>query len=194
MIIAVDADHAHEIGDHAHRGLGAENLCLDCKLFSRRRLDVKRVAGAPTEIARRFDRGLCIGQGVSDRLVLDDRVNAATLFGTSKMKRKLERSAHQRDTEDANECRGARERRSRQREPRALLSEQIVAGCRDVLEAELRNEMRPMTDRVDRTFEYKARYRPFYRNDGDRAIGWRRWIGSAHNAKNIGAFAVPTRG
>src|SRR5712664_4196267 len=105
------------------------------------------------------------------------------------MKRKLERGA-----EDANECRGTRERRSRQREPRALLSDQIVAGCRDVLEAELRDEVRPMTDRVDRTFEYKARHRSFYRNDGDRSIGRRRWIGSAHNAENIGAFAVPTRG
>src|SRR6476620_2724528 len=110
------------------------------------------------------------------------------------MKRKLERGAHQRDAEDANKCRGTRERRSRQREPGALLSEQIVAGCRDVLEAELRDEMRPMTDRVDRTFEYKARYWPFYRNDGDGSIGRRRWIGSANNAENIGAFAVPTRG
>ena len=87
-----------------------------------------------------------------------------------------------------------RECRSRQREPRALLSEQIVAGCRNVLEAELRDEMRPMTDRVNRTFEYKARCRCFHRNDGDRGIGRRRWIGSAYNAENIGAFAFPTRG
>src|SRR5882724_6272821 len=49
MIIAVDADHAHEIGDHAYRGLGAENLRLDCKLLSGRRLTVKRTAGAPAE-------------------------------------------------------------------------------------------------------------------------------------------------
>src|SRR6266700_1626025 len=126
--------------------------------------------------------------------MLDDRVNAATLFGTRKMKCKLERGAHQRDAEDANECRGARERRSRQRKSRALRSEQIVAGCRDVLETELRDEMRPMTDRVDRTFEYEARYRSLYRNDGDRCIGRRRWIGSAHYAENLGAFAVPTRG
>ena len=73
------------------------------------------------------------------------------------MKRKIERRAHQRDAEDADECRGACERRSRQHEARALLSEQIVARRCDILEAELRNEMRPMTDRVNRTFEYKAR-------------------------------------
>ena len=126
--------------------------------------------------------------------MLDDGVNAASLFCTSKMKRKLERGAHQRDAEDANECRGARERRSCQREPRALLPEQIVPRCRYVLEPELRDEMRPMTDGVDHTFEYKARYRSFHRNDGDRGIRRRRWIGSAHNAENIGAFAVPARG
>src|SRR6202035_3722109 len=108
------------------------------------------------------------------------------------MKRELERGAHQRDAEDANECRGARERRNRQREPRALLSEQIVTGCRHVLEAELRDEMRPMADRVDCTFEYKACYGPFYRNDGDCGVWRRRRIGSAHNAENIAAFPVPT--
>jgi len=194
MIIAVDADNAHEIGDHAYRSLGAKNLRLDCKLLGRRRLSVKRTAGAPAEIARRFDRGLCIGQSVSDCLVLDDRVNTATFLGTSKMKRKLERGAHQRDAEDANQCRSSCERRSRQREPGTFLSQEIVMWCRNVLEAELRHEMRPMTDGVDRTFEYKTRYRSFYRNDGDRCIRRRRWIGSAHNAENIGAFTVPARG
>src|ERR1700692_317284 len=103
--------------------------------------------------------------------MLDDRVNAAALFCASKIKRKLERGAHQRDAEDPNECRGGGECPSRQREPSAFLSEQIMARCRHVLETELRDEMRPMADRVDRAFEYKARYRPFYRNDGDRGIG-----------------------
>src|SRR5882724_4643212 len=120
--------------------------------------------------------------------MLDDRVNAAAPFGARKMKRELERRTHQRDAEDADESSGARERRCRQRKPRALLSEQIVARCRDVLEAELRHEVRSMTDRVNCTFEYQARYRSFYRNNGDRCVRRRRWIGSAHNAQNIGAF------
>ena len=58
MIVAVDADDPHQIGDHAHCGLGAENLGLNRKLLRRGRLGVERVAGAPAEIARRFDRGL----------------------------------------------------------------------------------------------------------------------------------------
>jgi hypothetical protein len=33
MIIAFDADHAHEIGDQAHRGFGAKYLRLDCELL-----------------------------------------------------------------------------------------------------------------------------------------------------------------
>jgi hypothetical protein len=91
-------------------------------------------------------------------------------------------------------CRSSCERRSRQREPGTFLSQEIVMWCRNVLEAELRHEMRPMTDGVDRTFEYKTRCRSFYRNDGDRCIRRRRRIGSAHNAENIGAFTVPARG
>jgi len=51
MIIAVDANYAHEIGDHAHRGLGAKNLCLDRKLLGCRRLDVERMASAPADTA-----------------------------------------------------------------------------------------------------------------------------------------------
>src|ERR1700756_5024349 len=36
VIIAFDADHAHEICDHAHRGLGAKDLRLDCEFLGRR--------------------------------------------------------------------------------------------------------------------------------------------------------------
>ena len=84
MIIAVDADDLHELTDHANRGLGTIDLRLDGKLSRRWRLRVERMAGAPAQIARRFDRGLGIGQGVSDRLMLDNRVNAASLLGTQK--------------------------------------------------------------------------------------------------------------
>src|ERR1700722_17212696 len=107
------------------------------------------MAGAPAQIAYRFDRGLCIGQGVSDGLVLDDRVNAAALFSAGKMKHKLECRTHQRDAEDADKCGGRRERSGRQRKSRSRLSEQVVAGCRDVLETEFRNEVRAMPDCVD---------------------------------------------
>src|SRR5207245_11808886 len=64
----------------------------------------------------------------------------------------------------------------------------------DILQAELRYEMRPVTDRVNRTFEYKTRYRSFYRNDRDCCVRRRRRIGPAHNAQNTGAFTVPTCG
>src|SRR5260370_36549901 len=96
--------------------------------------------------------------------MLDDRVHAAPLLGAGKMQRKLERRAHQRDAEDADECRGPGKCRRRQGKPRALLSQQIVARRRDILQAELRYEMSPRTDRVNRTFENKTRYRSFYRN------------------------------
>src|SRR5260370_9201918 len=113
--------------------------------------------------------------------MLDDRVHAAPLLGAGKMQRKLERRAHQRDAEDADECRGPGKCRSRQGKPRALLSQQIVARRRDILQAELRYEMRPVTDRVNRTFEYKTRYRPFYPNDRDSSVRRPRRTGPPHN-------------
>src|SRR6516225_6662080 len=126
MIIAVDADDLHELTDHANRGLGAIDLRLDGKLSRRWRLGVECMAGTPAQIARRFDRGLGIGQGVSDRLMLDNWVNAASLLGTRKFKREVERSAHQRDTQNADQRSGTREGGRPQRETAALLSEQIM--------------------------------------------------------------------
>jgi hypothetical protein len=40
-------------------------------------LQIDRPAGAPAEIAGRFDRRLCIGEHISDSLMPDDGVNAA---------------------------------------------------------------------------------------------------------------------
>jgi hypothetical protein len=51
MIIAVDADHPHQIGDYANRGFGATDLRLDSKFIGRWRLRVESVARTPAEIA-----------------------------------------------------------------------------------------------------------------------------------------------
>src|SRR5215469_5992038 len=125
MIIAVDADDPHELADDADRGFGTIDLRLDGKLSGRRRLRIERVAGPPAQAAHSFYRGLGIGEGVSDRLMLDNRVNAAALLGTRKMKREVECSAHQRDTKNADKCSGSRERSRRQRETAALLAKKI---------------------------------------------------------------------
>src|SRR5580704_18916727 len=106
------------------------------------------MAGAPAQKTRRFDRGLCVGQSVSDRLMLDDRVNATALFGAGKMQGEVERRAHQCDAEDADKCRGRSKGASRQRKPRTLLSEQIVVRRLHILQTELRYEVRPVADRV----------------------------------------------
>jgi hypothetical protein len=81
MVIAVDADDAHQIGDHTNRRLRAVDLGLYRKFVGRGRLRIDSVAGAPTQISRRFDRHLRVCQCVSDRLMLDDRMNAAAPFG-----------------------------------------------------------------------------------------------------------------
>src|SRR5712671_5854430 len=77
MVIAVDADDAHQIGDHTNRRLRAVDLGLYCKFVGGGRLRVDSVARAPAQIPRRFDRHLRVGQCISHRLVLDDRMNAA---------------------------------------------------------------------------------------------------------------------
>src|SRR6202035_2590139 len=77
MVIAVDADDEHQIGDHTNRRLRAVDLGLYRKFVGGGRLRVNSMACAPAQISRRFDRHLRIGQRVSDRLMIDDRMNAA---------------------------------------------------------------------------------------------------------------------
>src|SRR6516165_2531925 len=78
MIVAVDADHAHQINDDTHRRLGAVDFGLDGKFISGGRLRVYGVACAPAQIPRRFDRDFCIGKRIAYSLMLDNRMNAST--------------------------------------------------------------------------------------------------------------------
>src|ERR1700722_4484867 len=77
MVTAVDADDEHQIGDHTNRRLRAVDLGLYRKFVGGGRLRVAGMACAPAQISRRFDRFLRVRQRVSDRLMLDDRMNAA---------------------------------------------------------------------------------------------------------------------
>src|SRR5580704_759982 len=81
MVIAVDADDEHQIGDHTNRRLRAVDLGLYRKLVGGGRLCIDCVAGAPAQISRRCDRSLRVGQSISHRLMLDDRMDAAAPFG-----------------------------------------------------------------------------------------------------------------
>src|SRR6266852_6718144 len=80
MVIAFDADDAHQIGDHTNCRLRAVDLGLYRKLVGGGRLRVDSMACAPGQISRRFDRRLRVGQCISHRLMLDDRMNAAAPF------------------------------------------------------------------------------------------------------------------
>src|SRR6202040_4388634 len=90
MVIAVGADDAHQIGDHTNRRLRAVDLGLYRKFVGGGRLRVYCVARAPTQISRRFDRHLRVGQSVSDRLMLDDRMNAAAPFSPGEVQSEVE--------------------------------------------------------------------------------------------------------
>jgi hypothetical protein len=83
-------------------------------------------------------------------------VNAAAPFGSGEVQREVERRAHQGDTENADQGSGAGEGGRSQCEAAALLPEQIVPRRRDILEGELRHQMRAVADRVDCTLEHDA--------------------------------------
>src|SRR5262249_27366171 len=156
VIVAVDADDTHQVGDHANRGLGAIYLGLNGEFVSRRGLAVDRMACAPAQIAGGFDRGLGVGERVADRLVLEDRMNAAATLSPRKMQCEVECCPHQRDAKDSNQGCGSGKARRRQRKTLAPASEQIVLRSRNVLETELRHQVGTMTDRIDRTLEDQA--------------------------------------
>src|SRR3984893_9729723 len=165
MVIAVGADDEHQIDDHTNRRLRAVDLGLYRKFVGGGRLRVDCVARAPAQISRRFDRRLRVGQSVSDRLMLDDRMNAAASFGPGEVESDVERRAQQRHAENTDQRRGAGKAGSCKREAAAFIPEKMVPRRRNVLETELRREMRAVTHGLDGALEDDAGCGAFDRDD-----------------------------
>jgi len=77
--------------------------------------------------------------------MLDDRINAAAPFGPGEVQCEVERRAHQGHAKNSDQRRGAGKAGGRQGEAAAFLPEKIVPWRRNVLETELRREMRAVT-------------------------------------------------
>src|SRR6202035_4934620 len=149
MVVAVDAYDAHQIGDDTNCRLRAVDLGLYRKLVGGGRLRVDSVARAPAQIPRRFDRRLRVGQCISYRLMLDDRMNAAAPFGPGEVQSEVERRAHQGHAKNSDQRRGAGKAGGRQGEAAAFLPDKIVPRGRNVLETELPGEMPAVTHGLD---------------------------------------------
>ena len=88
--------------------------------------------------------------------MFDDGVNAASPFGASEAQRELKRCPHQRHGENSDQGRCASEARSSQGQTTAEAAQNIISGDADFLEVELRQEVRTVPHRIDRTLEDQA--------------------------------------
>ena len=114
--------------------------------------------------------------------MLDDRMNAAAPFGAGEVQGEVECRPHQRHAENTDQRRGAGKAGGRQGEAAAFLPKKIVPRRRNVLETELRREMRAVTHGLDCSLEDDAGCRAFDRDDGNRFLGWSVGRGPAHHA------------
>src|SRR6516225_3337952 len=103
------------------------------------------MTGPPSEAARRLYDCLRICQGKSHCLVFDDRMKSSAPLGSGKMQHKVKRSPHQRNAENPHQCRSTRETGCGQGEPATLLSDQIGAWGKHVIETELRQQVSAMS-------------------------------------------------
>ena len=143
-VVAVDADHPHQIGNHPHRRFRAEHLGMQGQFQRAGGLRIHRTRRLPAQRAHCVDRHLGIGERVAHGLVLDDRDCAAAAFGPGEVQGEIERRAHQSDGKDADDRRGAGE---------AALGEVLAASQRPdhiarrgahLVEPEYRQQMRPI--------------------------------------------------
>src|SRR6266702_2943163 len=89
MIVALYPDDPHEIREHAHGRFRTIDFCCDRQLLRARRLHVDRLARPPAKTAGGLDRRLCVRQRVSDGLMFDNEVNAASPFAAGETQREL---------------------------------------------------------------------------------------------------------
>ena len=87
--------------------------------------------------------------------------------------------------------RGPGESGSGQGKTAALLAHEIGARHRHIIETELRQEVRAMSYRINPTLGNKSCRGTLDDDNGRRFFRRPRFVGSAHHAKNVGAFAIP---
>ncbi len=114
--------------------------------------------------------------------MLDDRMDAAASFGTCKVQRELECRPHERNSENSNQRSGSGKTGRSQREAATLLPKQIVSRCMDILETELRREVRAVAYGINCPLKDDAGRRSFDGYDGNRLVGRSAGVGSAHDA------------
>src|SRR5580700_4489897 len=156
MIVALYSDDPHEIRQYAYSRLRTKDLCLDCQLLGRARLQIDCPAGAPADAAGRFNCHLCIRQRVSNRLMLDDGMNTASPFVACEAERELKRCPHQCHRENSDQRGRASEASRGQGQTAAETPQYVITWYANPFESELRQEMGAVPHRIDRAFEDKA--------------------------------------
>src|SRR6266702_7430445 len=157
MIVALYPDDPHEIREHAHGRFRTMDFCCDRQLLRARRLHVDRLARPPAKTAGGLDRRLCVRQRVSDGLMFDNEVNAASPFAAGETQRELKRCPHQRHRENSDHSGSASEASSSQGQTAANAPKHVIAWYADPFKSEHRQKVGTMSHRIDRTLEYKAR-------------------------------------
>jgi hypothetical protein len=91
MIVALYPNDSHKIRQHPHGRFRTIDFCFDRQFLRARRLHIDRLARPPAKAAGRFDGRLCVRQRVSDRLMFNNGVNAASPFVTREIQCELKR-------------------------------------------------------------------------------------------------------
>src|SRR3984957_3508807 len=194
VAITVDADNPHKIGNDSHRCFRSEHLGVDSELECAWCSRIERTACMPAQHPRSLDRRLRIGQRIADCLMMDDLLDASTPLALGERKGKLESSAHQRYTEDADEGRAPREALRGKLESAPLLSQQVSGRNLNRVQAEARHEMGTVSQRDECVLKNQAAVGTRHSDDRDATRGFDVGIGAADDGEKVGTLSVPSGG
>src|SRR6202161_4365289 len=113
--------------------------------------------------------------------MLDDGMNTASPFAAREAQREFKRRPHQRHGENSDQSGCAGEAGSSEGQTTAKAAQDVFSADADLLEAELRQEVRTVPHRVDCTLEDKARCGALYNHDRNTPFGRGVRIGSAEH-------------
>src|SRR5260370_33307897 len=103
--------------------------------------------------------------------MLNDRMDTAASFGAGEVQRELERRQHECNSENSNQRGGSSKTGCSQREAATLLPEQIVSRRRDILETELRREVRAVAHGINCALKDDPGRGSFNHYDRNRLVG-----------------------
>src|SRR5258708_8638036 len=126
--------------------------------------------------------------------MLDDLLDGSTPIALGERKRKLESSAHQRYTKDADEGRATREALRGKLESAPLLSQQISGRKLNSVQPEARHEMGTVSQRVECVLKNQAAVGTRHSDDRDATRGFDTCIGAADDGEQVGTLTVPSGG